>query len=78
MAKRLSVSAEHALSVLAHVGMANRLDKEVSGMAGFSEFYKKQMTAADRAIWSRFDELCRQAYRDLVRLMEQDKKSDGR
>jgi hypothetical protein len=39
MAKKLSVATEQALSVIAHVSMADSIEKGVTGMAGFSAFY---------------------------------------
>jgi len=75
MAKKLSVAAEQALSVIAHVAMAQDMAKNVSGMEKFGDFYLKNIDAKDQAIYARFNDLCRQAYKDLARLVEEDIKA---
>ncbi len=77
MAKKLSAGAERALSVIAHIAMARNIAKEVEGYQGFDEYYLKKIAAADRAIYARFNDLCRQAYKDLSKMMEQDVKQNG-
>lgn len=75
---KLTASAERALSIIAHLSMASRLDKNVLGMTGLLEFYKKQMSRQDMEVFERFDELCKQAARDLGKMLEQDLKAkDG-
>ena len=75
MAKKLSASAEHALSVIAHLAMAKDLAKNVPGMEKFGEFYLKNIDVKDRAVYARFNDLCRQAYKDLAKLMAEDRKA---
>ncbi|BCB26464.1 hypothetical protein SKTS_13500 [Sulfurimicrobium lacus] len=74
---KLSAGAESALSVIAHMAMANQLGKNVPGMADFPEFYKKQMSRQDRDVIDQFDRLCKQAYRDLAKMLKQDLAKDG-
>lgn len=78
MAKKLSAGAERALSVIAHVAMARNMEKEIPGLKAFGEYYLKQISPADRAVYARFNDLCRQAHRDLAKLLEQDmEKANG-
>lgn len=75
---RLSASAERALSIVAHLSMAISIGRDIPDMAGFPEFYKKQMSRQDMEVLERFDELCKQAYRDLAKMLERDMKAkDG-
>ncbi len=75
---KLTASAERALSIIAHLSMASRFDKDVEGMTGFLEFYKKRLSRQDKEVFKRFDELCKQAAKDLVKMLEQDLKAkDG-
>ncbi|MDT3668992.1 MAG: hypothetical protein ROZ37_01515 [Aromatoleum sp.] len=72
---KVSAAAQRALSIVAHASMARQLDKEVfakSGAAGFFEYWKKQLTAADRAILDEFGRLQRQAYADMAKILEKD------
>ena len=75
MAKKLSASAEQALSVIAHIAMAKDMAKNVKGMDRFGDFYLKHLDAKDRAVYARFNDLCRQAYKDLARVMEEETKA---
>ena len=75
MAKKLSAAAEQALSVIAHIAMAKDMAKNVPGMEKFGDFFLKNIDAKDRAVYARFNDLCRQAYKDLARLMEEDIKA---
>lgn len=75
MAKKLSASAEQALSAIAHVAMAQDLEKKVGGMAGFGDFYLKQLKANDRAIYERFIELSQQALKDFSAMLGKDMKA---
>jgi catalase len=78
MAKKLSAAAEQALSVIAHIAMAKDMAKNVRGMEKFGDFYLKNIDAKDRAVYARFNDLCRQAYKDLARMMADDiKAGDG-
>lgn len=71
MAKQ-SAAVEHALSVIAHVAMATDMSKKVAGMKGFRTFYVNQLSANDKAILRRFEELTKQAYADAVKMLEKD------
>lgn len=75
MAKKLSAPAERALSVIAHIAMARDMAKNVPGMERFGEFYLKNIDAKDRAVYARFNDLCRQACRDLAKALEDDQKA---
>ena len=72
MAKRISDSAEAALSVIAHVAMAREMARNVEGMSGFYEFYVKRMPAKDLAVLAFFDDLRRSAWQDLCKLIKED------
>lgn len=70
---KVSAAAQRALSIVAHASMARQLDKDVfakQGHSGFYEFWKKQLTAADRAILDEFGRLQRQAYADMAKMLE--------
>lgn len=57
--------------------MAARLDKEVfakQNAGSFYEFWKKSISAADRAILDEFNRLQRQAYADMTEMLEKDAK----
>ena len=69
---KLSAATEHALSVIAHVVMADDLARNVKGMDGFRAHYMKQMSAADRAIFRRFKTVMKQAYADAVGLLQKE------
>lgn len=76
---KLSAATENALSVIAHIMMAHQLAKDVEGMSGFSDFYRKQMPAKDREILKHFERLSKQAYRDLANALKKDEQAnDGR
>lgn len=77
MAKKLSAGEERALSVIAHIAMARNISKEVEGCQGFDEHYLKTLPAADLAIYDRFNDLCRLAYKDMAKMMKQDAKKNG-
>ena len=65
--------------MIAHVAMAKDMSKNVPGMEKFGDFYLANIDTKDRAVFARFNDLCRQAYKDLARLMEEDiKAGDGR
>ena len=68
---KLSKATEHALNVIAHVVMASDMSKNVKGMEGFRDHYMKQMPAADRAIFRRFDNVLKKAYADTARLLQE-------
>ncbi len=57
--------------------MARNIAKEVEGLQGFDEYYLMTLPAADRAIYDRFNELCRQAHKDMGQMMKQDAKKNG-
>ena len=69
---KLSKATEEALDVIAHVCMAQELDKNVKGMAGFSAFYRKQMTAKQRQIMNHLQRLSKLAYRNLAEAFERE------
>lgn len=75
---KLSAATRHALNIIAHAAMARDLDKNVfqkqHGVKGFYESWLKQNTAADRAIIADFEKLCRDANKEMVRLLAQDVK----
>lgn len=75
MAKKLSVAAERALSVIAHIAMARDMAKNVPGMDKFGDSYLKNIDMKDRAIYARFNDLCRQAYKDLATAIAEDIKA---
>lgn len=74
---KLSAATEQALSVIAHVMMANQLAKNVKGMSGFSDFYRKQMPVKDREILTHFEKLSKCAYRDLANMIQQDEQANN-
>ncbi|MCC4116363.1 hypothetical protein LLG90_13465 [Aromatoleum toluclasticum] len=60
---------------MAHASMAMQLDKDVlskQGPGGFYEFWKKSLTAGDRALLDEFGRLQRQAYADMAKMLEKD------
>lgn len=69
---KLSKATEHALNVIAHVVMASDMSKKVKGMEGYRDHYMKQMPAADRAIFRRFETVLKKAYADTARLLQDD------
>lgn len=69
---KLSKATEHALNVIAHVVMASDMSKNVKGMEGFRDHYMKQLPAADRAIFRRFETTLKEAYADAARLLQED------
>lgn len=74
---KLSAAIEHALSVIAHVVMAADMSRKVKGMEGFRDYYMKQIPAADRAIFRRFETKMEQAYADLARLLKEEEGGSG-
>lgn len=69
---RLSASAEHALSVVAHASMAKDMAKNVEGMGGFYEYWLKEQTPKDREIIESYLKLSRRAYKDLAAMLAKD------
>lgn len=52
--------------------MAVDLSKRVAGMDGFRDYYVKGMSAADRAILSRFEQILKDAYIGGAQLLERE------
>ncbi|MEY4593568.1 MAG: hypothetical protein RIR18_2463 [Pseudomonadota bacterium] len=74
---KFSAATDHALSVIAHVSMAQGMTKNVKGMDGFAEFYKKQMPPKDKEVMRRFEAFCQKAHVDLSKMLQQELQSDG-
>ncbi len=71
---KLSASAEHALSVVAHASMAKDMAKNVEGMGGFYEFWLKEQTPKDREIVESYIKLSKLAYKDFTSMLAKDMK----
>lgn len=71
---KLSASAEHALSVVAHASMAKDMAKNVEGMGGFYEFWLKEQTPKDREIVESYIKLSKLAYKDFTAMLAKDMK----
>lgn len=72
---KFSAATEHALSVVAHAGMANGISKNVEGMKGFLEFWLKEQSAKDREIVDHFHKLSTKANKDLSAMLAKDMKN---
>ena len=52
--------------------MAESIAKKVEGMEGFADFYRSKIPQSDKDILLQFEQMCRQAYRDLADLIGRD------
>lgn len=71
---KLSASAGHALSVVAHALMAKGISVNVEGMSGFYEFWLKEQTPKDREIVDAFLKLNQTARKDFSAMLAKDMK----
>ena len=69
---RMSKATEEALSVIAHVAMADGMARDLKGMTDFGKFYRKNMSAKHRSILSGFEKLSKQAYVDLAKALKEE------
>jgi hypothetical protein len=72
---KVNAAAQRALSIVAHASMAMQLDKDVFaklGDRGFYDFWKKSLTASERAVLDEFGRLQRQAYADMAKMLKED------
>ncbi|WP_322521167.1 hypothetical protein SR882_10360 [Guyparkeria halophila] len=73
--KRLGLSKpqEEVVDALAHVYVAEDIDRNVAGLNGFFDHYqRKTMTPTQRHIWERFQERVHEVRRDMLRLMKEE------
>lgn len=75
MARKQSAAVEKALNVIAHVVMSAQLEAKVKGMKGFHDHYLRNMSAVDKAIYARFQEIGKEAFAELARLTKEDAKA---
>lgn len=71
---KLSAATRNALSILAHAEMARGIEKNVEGAKGFYDFWLKQQRVSDRAILKEFEKIAREAYVEMLRMMQEEEK----
>lgn len=74
---KLSISTEHALSVVAHAVMAKEMDSNVEGFSGFYDFYLKDQAPKDREIIKQFLKISTQARKDFSAMLARDMKGSN-
>ena len=75
---KISAATRHALSVIAHMAMAQDMDKNVfqkQGVSGFYDNWLKTQTTQDRAIIAELQKIGRQARADFASMMKSEVKS---
>lgn len=74
---KLSISTQHALSVIAHAVMAKEIASNVKGFAGFYEFWLKEQVLKDREILETFLKLSTKARKDFSAMLARDMKGNN-